>query len=147
MLKQQLFYAEGHWVAVQAQDPKQGEVLLMDSLGSSLSDSLILQLAQYVYNVTLHWMGLALPLQLFFSNSRKEVRTVGCLPLKLCSGQDPTRASFKQCKCNSICITALRQEHYRITMYPSKDTVKTSMLITVSNDVFCSCNLFDKYIV
>eukprot|EP00731_Ephydatia_muelleri_P038191 Em0675g4a len=94
----QIHHTEGHWVCSSNIGAKQGEVLLMDSLVSSPSDSLLLQLAQ-IYQAAPDVQNMSirvLPVQ-----QQKGSKDCGLFAVafatELCSGEDPTRAVFKHC--------------------------------------------------
>ena len=78
---------------------------------------------------------------------------------ELCSGQDPTRAFFKQCKMRLHLYNCLKAG--KLSPFPQytqeelltlpKETIEHSTLLTAEKDVFCSCCLpdffFDKHMV
>eukprot|EP00731_Ephydatia_muelleri_P017503 Em0010g601a len=139
----QIHHTEGHWVCSSNIGAKQGEVLLMDSLVSSPSDSLLLQLAQ-IYQAAPDVQNMSirvLPVQ-----QQKGSKDCGLFAVafatELCSGEDPTRAVFKQCSMRQHLYNCLEAgEISRFPQYTKKElrslpknTAKHSTLKTLTKN-------------
>ncbi|KAL5496713.1 hypothetical protein EMCRGX_G013057 [Ephydatia muelleri] len=150
----QIHHTEGHWVCSSNIGAKQGEVLLMDSLVSSPSDSLLLQLA-HIYQAAPDVQNMSirvLPVQ-----QQKGSKDCGLFAVafatELCSGEDPTRAVFKQCSMRQHLYNCLEAgEISRFPQYTKKElrslpknTAKHSTLKTFDQELFCLCRLPECY--